>query len=35
LKRLVERGDLPAYRVGRTRAYRLKTADLAAMFERI
>lgn len=35
LKRLVDRGDLPGYRVGRTRVYRLKTADLMAMFERI
>ncbi len=31
LRRLTDVGDLPAYRIGRARVLRLKTADVAAL----
>lgn len=35
LKRLTASGQLPCYRIGRTRTLRVKTADLAKLIERV
>lgn len=35
LKRLTAVGDLPCYRIGRARVLRLKTADVAALVQRV
>lgn len=35
LKRLTKNGELPMYTVGRTRTYRLKTADVVALMRRV
>lgn len=35
LKRETEHGGLPCYRIGRARVLRLKTADVAALVERV
>lgn len=35
LKRLTARGQLPCYTIGRTRVLRLKTADVAALIQRV
>lgn len=35
LKRLTAAGDLPAYQIGRARVLRLKTADVAALIQRV
>lgn len=35
LKRLTADGQLPCYRIGRTRTLRVKTADVLALVERV
>ncbi len=35
LKRLSANGDLPVYRIGRSKALRLKTADVAKLIQRV
>lgn len=35
LRRLTERGELPCYAPGSTRTLRLRTADVAALMERV
>jgi len=35
LKRLTANGDLPVYRIGRSKALRLKTADVAKLIQRV
>lgn len=35
LKRETAAGNLPMYQIGRGRSYRLKTADVAALIERV
>lgn len=35
LKRLTARGELPMYSVGRTRTYRLRTADVVALVRQV
>lgn len=35
LKRLTKSGELPMYTVGRTRTYRLKTADVVALMRQV
>lgn len=35
LKRLTANGDLPCYRIGRSKALRLKTADVAKLIQRV
>lgn len=35
LERLIEAGDLPVYRIGRARTYRLRTEDVAGLIQRV
>lgn len=35
MKRLAERGEIRVYRIGRTRVYRLRTADVAQLLQRV
>lgn len=35
LKRMTQRGELPCYRIGRTRTLRVKTRDVFKLIERV
>lgn len=35
VQRLIDSGELPCFRIGRTRALRLRTADVTALIQRV
>lgn len=35
LKRMTQRGELPLYRIGRTRSYRMKTTDVHGLIVQV